>query len=260
MAPWQRGKQEWIRSLALYEPDLIINTGDNLGHADGLGGVEYALEPFAGVPGVFVHGSNDYFGPSAKNPFAYFSGPSKREPQPTKIDHGALERHFTENLNWLDLNNAARAMSVKDSRLEFFGVNDAHRNWDRLGELPGAIETMRENVAWTDTPGPEAVTIGVTHAPYQRVLNEFVTYGANLICAGHTHGGQVRIPGLPALVTNCDIPRDQAQGLSLWNHAQRSSWLNVSAGIGTSIYAPVRFACPPEAVILTLTASDIGYP
>ena len=82
---------------------------------------------------------------------------------------------------------------------------------------------------------------------------------------GHTHGGQVRIPGLPALVTNCDIPRDQAQGLSTWTHAGRTAWLNVSAGLGTSIYAPVRFACPPEAVLVTLTApdvtaGDIGYP
>jgi predicted MPP superfamily phosphohydrolase len=103
------------------------------------------------------------------------------------------------------------------------------------------------------------VTIGVTHAPYRRVLDAFVTYGANAIFGGHTHGGQVRVPGLPALVTNCDIPREQASGLSTWTHAQRTAWLNVSAGLGTSIYAPVRFACPPEAVIVTLTPSDIGY-
>jgi uncharacterized protein len=91
------------------------------------------------------------------------------------------------------------------------------------------------------------------------VLNSFVTNGADVMFAGHTHGGQVRFPGLPPLVTNCDIPREQAQGLSVWHHAHRSAWLNVSAGLGTSIYAPVRFACPPEAVVVTLTAGDIGY-
>ena len=69
----------------------------------------------------------------------------------------------------------------------------------------------------------------------------------------------MRIPGLPALVTNCDIPRDKASGLSVWYHAGRASYLNVSAGLGTSIYAPVRFACRPEAVLVTLTAGDIGY-
>ena len=106
------------------------------------------------------------------------------------------------------------------------------------------------------------LTVGVTHAPYQRVLDDFVTEGASLLFAGHTHGGQVRVPGMPALVTNCDIPREQAQGLSVWRHARGAALLNVSAGLGTSIYAPVRFACPPEAVVLTLTEmpAEIGYP
>jgi predicted MPP superfamily phosphohydrolase len=94
----------------------------------------------------------------------------------------------------------------------------------------------------------------VAHAPYQRVLNTFVTYGARMIFAGHTHGGQVCVPGFGALVTNCDIPRAQVKGLSLWNHAPRAAYVNVSAGLGTSIYAPVRFACRPEASLVTLTA------
>ena len=170
-----------------------------------------------------------------------------------------MEEYF-DSLGWWSLNNAARAIELKGSRLEFFGVNDAHRGWDRLDRLPAIVEEMRENVGWQDEPGgPDPVTIGVTHAPYRRVLDSFTTYGAELIFAGHTHGGQVRIPGLPPLVTNCDIPREQAQGLSVWHHARHAAYLNVSAGLGTSIYAPVRFACPPEAVVVTLTPGDIGY-
>ena len=260
MAPWQRRKQEWARSLAMIEPDLIVNTGDNLGHPDGLEGLRYALEPFEGIAGVFVNGSNDYFGPQLKNPLGYFGGPSARPNKAATLDTGALEAYFEESMGWLSLNNAARAMEIRGSRMEFFGVNDAHRGWDRLDRLPGAIEDMRENAGWQDdSTAPGTVAIGVTHAPYRRVLDSFVTNGAEVIFAGHTHGGQVRIPGLPALVTNCDIPREQAQGLSLWRHAGRSAYLNVSAGIGTSIYAPVRFACPPEAVVVTLTAGDFGY-
>lgn len=260
MAPWQQRKQEWVRSLALLEPDLIINTGDNLGHADGIEGLEKALQVFAGIPGVFVHGSNDYFGPQLKNPFSYFGGPSARPVKLNTLDTARLERYFEDTLGWLSLNNTARAIEVRGSRLEFFGTNDAHRNWDRLDALPGAIDDMRENVGWADDPsGPDPVAIGVTHAPYRRVLDSFVTHGAEIIFAGHTHGGQVRIPGLPALVTNCDIPREQAQGLSVWHHARRAAFLEVSAGIGTSIYAPVRFACAPEAVVVTLAPGDIGY-
>lgn len=260
LAPWQRRKQEWVASLAMLEPDLIVNTGDNLGHVDGLEGVRRALDAFRGVPGVFVHGSNDYFGPQAKNPFNYFRSPSARPDKAASLDTGALEAYFENTLGWWSLNNAARAIELRGSRLEFFGVNDAHRGWDRLDRLPVIVEEMRENVGWQDDrTGPEPVTIGVTHAPYRRVLDSFVTQGADVIFAGHTHGGQVRIPGVPALVTNCDIPREKAQGLSVWHHARRAALLNVSAGIGTSIYAPFRFACAPEAVIVTLTAGDIGY-
>ncbi len=260
MAPWQHRKQDWIRSLTDYEPDLIVNTGDNLGHRDGIEGVMRALEPFAGVAGVYVNGSNDYFAPKPKNWLGYVGGPSGRVGEIERLDVDGLERYFQGTLGWLSLNNAARAIELRGSRLEIFGVNDAHRGWDRLDRMPGIVEELRENVGWhDDRTGPEPVTIGVTHAPYQRVLNSFVTYGADVIFAGHTHGGQVRIPGLPALVTNCDLPREQASGLSVWHHARRAAYLQVSAGIGTSIYAPVRFACPPEAVVVTLTAGDIGY-
>ena len=259
MAPWQRAKQEWIRGLAVYEPDLVIDTGDNLGHQRGIEGLEYALEPFRGIPGVFVHGSNDYHGPVAKNPLTYFTGPSEVEHSQPRLNTERLNS-FLEELGWLDLNNTARAMSIKGSRLEFLGVNDAHIGWDKLANLPGAMDEMRENVGWRDEPsGPNPVTIGLTHSPYQRVLNSLVNYGSELILAGHTHGGQVCVPGYGALVTNCDIPRDQVKGLSLWTHARHTAYLTVSAGLGTSIYAPVRFACPPEATLLTLTARDISY-
>ena len=259
MAPWQRDKQEWIRGLAVYEPDLIVNTGDNLGHEQGLEGVEYALEPFRGTPGVFVHGSNDYHGPVLKNPFTYFTGPSKVRHAAPNLDTAALNAYF-DGLGWLDLNNTARALSIKGSNLEFLGVGDAHINWDHLERLPGAMDELRENVGWADDPGAsDPVTIGLTHAPYRRVLDNFLTQGAELIFAGHTHGGQVCVPGYGALVTNCDIPREQVRGLSLWRHARRVAYLEVSAGLGTSIYAPVRFASPPEAVLLTLVGRDFSY-
>jgi predicted MPP superfamily phosphohydrolase len=188
----------------------------------------------------------------------YFASPSDRPRTATKLDTGRLERYFADGLGWGDLNNAALSMTIADSDFEFFGVNDAHRGWDKLNAIPGAIDDMREDASWLESQS-DPVTIGVTHAPYQRVLDTFVTNGADVIFAGHTHGGQVRIPGLPALVTNCDIPREKASGLSTWSHARRTAFLNVSSGLGTSIYAPVRFACPPEAVLVTLTPGDIGY-
>ena len=152
MAPWQHRKQEWIRALATVEPDLIVNTGDNLGHPDGLEGLRAAFEPFRGVPGVFVNGSNDYYASQFKNPFSYFMSPSSRHGATTHLDTEAMEEYF-DSLGWWSLNNSARAIELKGSRIEFFGVNDAHRGWDRLDRLPAVVEELRENVGWQDEPG-----------------------------------------------------------------------------------------------------------
>ncbi|TFD45841.1 metallophosphoesterase [Cryobacterium frigoriphilum] len=263
MAPWQRDKQEWVRGLADLHPDLVVNTGDNLGHAESIPSIAYALQPFRGTPGVFVNGSNDMVGPEMKNPLRYFMGPSKRSGTVRdNLDLAGLHTVFTD-LGWLDINNAAESIDLNGTHVEFFGVDDPHIGHDRLDLITRAIDDLRANdpladEAWPDpeeaaAPRP-TVTIGVAHAPYQRILNSFVNHGAQLILAGHTHGGQVCVPGFGALVTNCDIPRRQVKGLSLWNLGLRTAFLNVSAGLGTSIYAPVRFSCPPEATLLTLTA------
>lgn len=247
MAPWQRGKQEWIASLARLRPDLVVGTGDFLGHARGLSGVARAIEPFRGIPGVFVNGSNDYFAPHFKNPLKYFLGPSKSPARPQRIDTAGLLRLYAD-LGWLDLNNAAAALNIKGTQIGFFGVDDAHKGYDDI------------DAATTALPGLGAIdlAVGVTHAPYRRVLDAFTATGAALVCAGHTHGGQVCLPESlgGTLVTNCDLPRAQARGMSIWHVGTDAAALNVSAGIGTSITAPIRLFCPPEASLLTLIASD----
>jgi predicted MPP superfamily phosphohydrolase len=245
MAPWQRRKQRWITALAELQPDLIVNTGDNLGHARGLDGIRSAFAPFRGIPGVFVHGSNDHVAPSPRNPLKYFLGPSNIKAETEFLDTDELDSFLADDLGWHDLNNAVAGVQVGDIRLHAFGVSDAHRRWDRLSSLPEPLADLRASEA-------AALTIGVTHAPYRRVLDAFIDLGAQVLFAGHTHGGQVRLPGVGALVANCDIPLDQARSLSAWNHDGRTAPLNVSAGLGHSIYAPVRFACRPEASLLTL--------
>jgi predicted MPP superfamily phosphohydrolase len=248
MAPWQTAKQEWVRALAGLEPDLVVTTGDNLGHERGIEGLRRAYEPFRGVPGVYVWGSNDYFGPQLKNPFRYFQGASKASADPQLLDIAALGQYFDE-LGWTNINNTAEALTLGGHAMEFFGVDDPHRRFDRLDLVASALDDLDES-----RDRPPVLTVGVAHAPYKRILDSFAARGADLILAGHTHGGQVCVPGYGALVTNCDIPREQVSGLSVWESGRRASWLHVSAGLGTSIYAPVRFACPPEATLLTLVA------
>lgn len=253
LAPWQTRKIDWVRTLVELEPDLIVATGDMLGHSGGITALRTALAPFAGIPGVYVHGSNDYFGPTVPNPFEYLWKPSSDREHGLPLDTARLEDLYT-TLGWMNLNNSSGRLTVNGSRIVMVGTDDAHLGLDRLNDVTASLEQTLEN----ETAGFSTV-IGVTHAPYRRVLNFLTTLGVDVVFAGHTHGGQVCLPGVGALTTNSDLPTSLARGLSVWNHQDRAAFLNVSAGIGTSIFAPVRFACPPEAVLVTLQPRDFGY-
>jgi predicted MPP superfamily phosphohydrolase len=253
LAPWQKRKIEWVRGLASLRPDVVVVTGDSLGHAESVAALERALSVFRGTPGVFVHGSNDYFAPRIPNPFTYLFRPSEPDRDGDLIDTEGLDELYS-SLGWLDLNNASTRLSINGSSIAFTGTDDPHLDLDRLDLVAESLDKARRRLN-----EPVDAIVGVTHAPYRRVLDVLTTLGADVIFAGHTHGGQVCIPGIGALTTNSDLPRALARGMNVWNRFDRNAFLNVSAGIGTSIYAPVRFACPPEAVLITLRAKDIGY-
>ena len=251
LVPRQSRKIKWIRSLAALDPDLIVNTGDNLADLEAVPAILRALEPLLAVPGVFVLGSNDYFAPTIKNPGLYLTSAHARANERISLPTADLVDAFTR-AGWADLSNTRAALSVGGQSLEFVGVDDAHLNYDRYAAVAGPRDSSA------------ALTVGVTHAPYRRILDAMTADGAGLVMAGHTHGGQLCLPFYGTLVTNCDLDRRRAKGVSRWwpgAGATPSSlapagaaWLEVSAGLGTSPYSPVRFACRPEATLLTLTA------
>ena len=242
IAPWQKRKLSWIKRLIELEPDLIIDTGDNLGHRDSIRPALDALEPLLKIKGVFVNGSNDYHAPEIRNPLTYLrkpSSPSHKEVIPTTRMTDVFEAQ-----GWLNLNNRSGAINVSGTRIGFLGLDDPH---DELAWYE-TLERQQSEV------GKQDLIIGVAHAPYLRVIEEFGSRGADLIFAGHTHGGQVCLPGYGALVTNCDLPAKNAKGLSQHEVGARKVWLNVCAGLGTSVFAPIRFFCKPEVRLLTLVA------
>lgn len=242
LTPGQERRKAWLRRLGALEPDLVVNTGDNLAHRLAVPAVLDALGPLLERPGVFVPGSNDYYAPRAKNPARYLL-PSDRASQAHGRDLPWKElRDGLAEAGWLDLTNARGSLLVDSRKLAFAGVDDPHLGLDRYADVAG--------------PADDAdLTIGVAHAPYLRVLDAMTADGYRLLLAGHTHGGQLCVPGWGALVTNCDLEPARAKGLSRHpaHGGPGASWLHVSAGLGTSPYAPLRFACPPEATLLTLT-------
>lgn len=247
LTPGQRAKREWLAGLARLAPelDLVVDTGDNLAHRDAVPVVRDALGPLLDVPGVFVHGSNDYFEPTFRNPLRYLlPDDGKRHTDVPQLPWDELSRTFTD-AGWLDLTNTFGRLLVGELHVAFAGVDDPHLGYDRLEEVAGPADPAAD------------LRLGITHAPYLRVLDAFARDGYDAVLAGHTHGGQVCLPGGRALTTNCDLEPARARGVHRHPADSQpgeagSTWMHVGAGLGTSPFARVRIARRPEAVLLTL--------
>lgn len=237
--PGHTAKSAWVRSLGALEPDLVVVTGDFIAHEDAIPHVLDTLEPLFAFPGVFVFGSNDYFAPKPLNPAKYIVGPSQLEPERVMLPWADLVDGLQDN-GWVDIRNAQVEVPIQGGIVAARGVDDPHISRDDYAAVAGPFD-------------PDALLrLGVTHAPYLRILDAMAADGADLILAGHTHGGQLCLPGYGTLVTNCDLDTKRGKGLSAHTANGHTAALHVSAGLGTSPYAPIRFACRPEATVLTV--------
>lgn len=240
MMPGQKRKQQFVSSLARLEPDLVLNTGDNLSSDRAVPSVVQALGPLLGLPGAFVFGSNDYYAPVPKNPLPYI-GIGRKKHSAVPLPWRDLKAAFSER-GWIDATHRRTEIAVEGHRILVAGVDDPHIGRDHYNEIAGPAG-----------PGFD-LRIGLLHAPEPRVLDRFDADGYDLAFAGHTHGGQLCLP-TGAIITNCGIDRSRVSGLSAWG---RNLILHVSAGLGTSPYVPLRTFCPPEATLLELVAVPGG--
>lgn len=236
--PGQEAKKRFVHSLAALEPDLVVDTGDNLSHMAALPYLLEILDPLFAFPGVYVPGSNCYFAPRPKNPARYLwrTTASEKKDEAPRLPTEDMHRAFDER-GWTGLVNRAERLRIAGTLIDFSGVDDPHLHYDRHPGFP---------VSGGETAD---VRIGVAHAPYLRTLDRFAEDGADIVFAGHTHGGQVCLPGGRALVSNCDLDPALCKGLI----THRGVPVNISQGLGESRYAPVRLFCPPQAVLVTLT-------
>ena len=230
-----------IKSFAALKPDLVISTGDFLADKDAVPVALDALDSLLQLPGLFVFGSNDYYAPKPKNPFTYLLRDHGKRILGDLLPVEDLRTGLTAR-GWKDLNHQRATLKVKGTTIEFRGTDDAHLERDNYSLVAG-------------TPEDCDLAVGVTHAPYLRIIESMSNDNLDLIFAGHTHGGQVRLPwpgGSKALTTNCDLPNWRARGVS---RVKGEPWLNVSAGMGTSPFARIRVASPPEISLITLESS-----
>ena len=231
MVAGDRRKAAFLASLP--QPDVAVVTGDILGEPEAVETCVDALGPVRGrVASYFVMGSNDYFAPQPLNYLAYFR--RRRRHRPGRRSTSDDLRGRLEAEGWVYLANRTAALSLDGLGIEVVGLDDPHI------ERHDLRVALRRDLS--------ALGLAVVHAPDP--VPELAALGYDLIVCGHTHGGQVRMPFVGALVTNSSIPTRLCMGLSRFGR----TFLHVSPGLGTSKYAPFRFLCRPEATILELVA------
>jgi uncharacterized protein len=227
-----RGDERKARFLAgLPQADVTVVTGDFLAEPEAVERVVEAVRPVRGrLASWFVLGSNDYYAPRPLNYLAYFRPHRRRR----RAEAGRAPELIAqlEADGWQDLTNVRHEIELDGLPIELLGLDDAHIRWHDLTVAPRR--------------SPERLGVAVMHSPDS--APETAALGYELMVAGHTHGGQVCVPFDGAIVTNCSMPRRLVAGLIRMG----GSVLHTSPGLGTSKYAPFRFACRPEATLLEL--------
>ena len=237
LLPRHGRRAAWVRRLGRLRADLVVSTGDHVSSSQSVPLLVQTLGALTadGTPGVLVPGNNDSFTPVRPRLTSYLSDGPPRRRRPD-LDWADTSRRL-EQVGWTDLTHRRTVLQVAGRSVALTGTDDAHLRRARYDRVAGAVDGL---------------ALGVTHTPQRALLRAFADDGHALVLAGHTHGGQLRLPLLGPAVTNCDLERARARGLSPLVPGRQGSWLHVSAGLGTSPYLPVRVCCRPEATLLTL--------
>lgn len=203
-----------VRMLMAERPDLIALTGDLAADdAPDFSAVLGALEGLRAPLGVYaVPGNHDY-----------------------AVGITAWKEAIGAHPAFEDLTNRFRLIDLGDVRLCIAGVDDFYEGTPML-RLPA--------------PEERDFTILLAHSPDEAERCRRTHDAVGLIVSGHTHGGQIRLPFLPAPVNSAEHADLYEDGL------RRRPWTQVytSRGLGT-VHLPLRLFARPEVTVLELTAS-----
>jgi uncharacterized protein len=176
------------------------------------------------------------------------------------IDH--WHREVARRPTLTDLTNAVRVLRVgagaaagagADAGADRGADSDADGRADAARLCIAGVDDLSEGEPRLDMLPPRGerdFTILLAHQPDQAEHVRRASDDIDLVLSGHTHGGQVRLPWIGALVNSADRTDLYESGV------RRRPWTQVytSAGIG-AVHLPVRFLARPELAVLTLTGA-----
>lgn len=199
-------------AVARLAPDLIVLTGDYLEEERNLKAVLDFLRQLTAPAGIFaIQGNWEYW---------------------SRLEGENLRRHF-KGAGVRLLINERVDLAVNGRQLSILGL-DYPSPTDQLKYLQQDLDPQRFNLLLSHIPA-------FAHEQLDRQVN--------LVLAGHTHGGQARLPLLPPII----LPRFVGRFVAgLYRVGPFNTPLYVNRGIGTSIL-PVRFFCPPEITLIEIT-------
>ena len=260
---------DFVTSLASWEYDLIFITGDMIEDLSNAGYLISMLEPLKAKYGKYaVLGVHDHYNKAfyefAKNMF-------KQKRRYSAQNDALILRSKLNEIGIEVLENESRTLKIPGlpvGRLEIIGIGDpvieradlykAFKDIDPLKkeetiDYSNYRQSCRETFIQSEEPvhminDPEKIRISLIHTPDAWVLSALARKNTDIVFAGHTHGGQVRLPFIGAIISGCNIKTRFASGL-FYLHKMV---LYISRGLGEGRYSQFRFYCPPEASIVSI--------
>lgn len=208
------------KTINAQNPDLLVLTGDLISTREDLDKVSEYLQPLRARFGKYmVMGNNDY---------SHFS---------RTLFHRYLE--LLRGMGWVPLLNDAEYL--KDLNLWVIGVDDPATAHDDVSQSYSKLKETKEN----------PFRLVLSHST--DCLDDVAKYGAELMLTGHTHGGQIRLPGMSKpWITNTYLG---SEGIYEGYHVVQKVPLYINRGIGESVI-PLRLNVPPEITVFTLHKGD----
>ncbi|MEB3198798.1 MAG: metallophosphoesterase [Candidatus Sericytochromatia bacterium] len=225
-------KQAFIRQVTDDNYDLVCFTGDVAEDEDAEHLVPGLLSRMPRLGAYIVLGNHDRLRQPRRVMLEEFltqrfTGKGQRPPT------AQLKARYEDQARWRVLVNETVLHEVDGCKVAVVGVDDPFTG---QGNLAQAMRGLKQ----------ADVLIGLVHVPTD--LASFSQRSFHLVLSGHTHGGQIRLPGVGAVVTQCDLPRRHARGV----HWVERTAVHVSEGLGAGTLIRLRVNCPPRAHVIEL--------